>query len=122
MIKSVYNNQEDILDAIEKLHCPDGFEADLTYGNGMFYKNRKEPVFKFDIDPQKPDVIRSCSTDLFLPDNSLSLIAFLTHHSLLTSKTVVTIILSWRIASVVIGHTVNLKPTIERQSRRPIVC
>lgn len=32
--------QPEILDAIQALHCPDGFECDVTYGNGSFYKGR----------------------------------------------------------------------------------
>lgn len=64
IVKSVYDNQKDILNAIEKLHCPEGFQCDVTYGNGAFYKHRKEPEFKFDLDPQQDNVIEACSMDL----------------------------------------------------------
>ena len=48
VIKSVYDNQDDILNGIIQLHCPDGIECDVTYGNGSFYKNIKELGFKWD--------------------------------------------------------------------------
>jgi hypothetical protein len=34
--RSVYESQDDILSAIQRLHCPSGFELDATYGNGGF--------------------------------------------------------------------------------------
>ena len=61
MIKSIYENQQEILNSIQILHCPDGFECDLTYGNGNFYKDREKPKFCFDIDPQFDYVIKADS-------------------------------------------------------------
>jgi len=76
MIRSVYYNQEDILRGIVSLHCPDGFDCDITYGNGSFYKNLPEPRLKFDIDPQKEGVRRACSTNLPLESDTVSSIVF----------------------------------------------
>lgn len=76
MIRSVYYKQDEILDAIESLHAPGGFDADVTYGNGMFYKNRREPAHKFDIQPLFPDVVEASSVTLPLADRSIQSIMF----------------------------------------------
>lgn len=74
IIKSVYGSQGEVLDAIQKLHCD--FQCDVTYGNGVFYKNRREPKYKFDCDPQKEGVVKACCTDLPFEDNFLDNIVF----------------------------------------------
>ena len=57
-IRSVYTNQEDILNGILDLYIDDDrFFSDVTYGNGVFYKNIPEPDYKFDLEPQCEDVI-----------------------------------------------------------------
>tara|TARA_R110000851_G_C12813080_1_gene538695 strand:- start:11 stop:625 length:615 start_codon:yes stop_codon:yes gene_type:complete len=63
MIKSVYFDQTDILKSIMTLCNIDRFCADVTYGNGSFYKNIERPLFKSDLDPQVDGVI-SCSSSL----------------------------------------------------------
>lgn len=75
--KSLYDNQQDILDAIKHLHCPQGFDADLTWGNGLFWKDRDDaPSLRFDIDPQHESVIEANSIDLPVPENSLSSVVY----------------------------------------------
>ena len=76
IIKSVYENQTDILRAIQALHCPDGFECDVTYGNGQFWREIKTPELRFDIDPQSSDVIQASSDTLPLKDCSLNNLVF----------------------------------------------
>jgi len=76
VIKSLYFSNDEILDAIEKLYLPDGFECDVTYGNGSFYKNRNQPKYKFDIDPLFSDVIKCDSGNLDVIDNKFSSIMF----------------------------------------------
>ena len=76
IIKSVYENQTDILRAIQALHCPDGFECDVTYGNGQFWREIKAPELRFDIDPQSSDVIQASSDALPLKDCSLNNLVF----------------------------------------------
>lgn len=76
MIRSIYYKQDEILDAIQALHAPDGFDADVTYGNGMFYKNRQPPRLKFDIQPLFPDVVEASSTELPLETGSLQSVMF----------------------------------------------
>ena len=48
--RSVYDNQDDILLAIACLHCPDGFECDMTYGNGRFWDRLPKPPLCFELD------------------------------------------------------------------------
>lgn len=76
IIKSIYDNQDEILNAILHLHCKDGFECDLTYANGAFYKNINKPKYKFDIDPQNNETIKSCSTNVPVENSILNNVVF----------------------------------------------
>lgn len=76
VVRSVYFDQTEILRGIMKLHCPDGFDCDMTYGSGNFWKNLPEPRFKFDISPQVAGVEKACSTMLPLNHESISSIVF----------------------------------------------
>jgi len=71
-VRSLYENQDEILSAIEYLHCPEGFECDMTYGNGAFWRRRNQPKHCFDITPLRPHVVKACSMMLPLPAGSLS--------------------------------------------------
>lgn len=71
IVRSVSEDQDEILDGIERLHCPDGFECDMTFGTGVFYRNRPRPKHCFDIDPQHPFVTKACSTMLPLEPASV---------------------------------------------------
>lgn len=76
VIKSVYENQTDILKGIMTLYAPDGFDCDVTYGNGKFYKDLQPPNLKFDIDPQLPEVIEASSNKLPIADQTLKNVVF----------------------------------------------
>lgn len=76
VIRSVYEEQDDILRGIIALHCPDGFDCDVTYGSGKFWKNIPAPRLKFDIDPQIPGVQKACSTLLPLNHGAVGSIVF----------------------------------------------
>lgn len=76
VVRSIYFTQKEILDAIERLHCPGGFEADVTYGNGMFYKDRAPPRLKFDIQPLFDDVVGACSSSLPIDAASIGSLMF----------------------------------------------
>lgn len=71
MIKTVSDDQNEIIESIMTLCKIDRFDVDLTYGNGVFWKKIKEPVIKFDIDPQFDDVINASSVSIPLPDCSI---------------------------------------------------
>jgi tRNA G10 N-methylase Trm11 len=72
VIRSISTDQTEILQNILHLHVPNGFDCDVTYGNGSFYKNIQKPNLMFDIDPQESGVVRACSTALPLLDGSIS--------------------------------------------------
>ena len=76
VIRSVYNKQDDILRAIGSLHCPEGFECDMTYGNGSFWKTLPRPRLCFDIDPQVPEATQGDSTNLPVESSTLSSVVF----------------------------------------------
>jgi len=76
MIKSVYENQSDILKAILNLNGLEAFDADISYGNGKFYVDVPKPEYRFDVDPNLPEVTVASSTALPLPDNSVSSLVF----------------------------------------------
>lgn len=76
VIKSVYEDQKDIIKSILTLNNIERFCADVTYGNGVFYKELPEPSLCYDIDPQLDHVIKASSTELPLPDNMLKSIMF----------------------------------------------
>lgn len=59
-----------------QLYAPEGFEADISYGNGAFYKDIKQPTYKYDINPQLDGVTEACSTNIPHKDASLSSIVF----------------------------------------------
>lgn len=71
MIKSVYNNQDECLQAIQSLYCSDGFECDLTFGNGGFYKKIKVPELCSDLNPKKDFVSKQDSSNTEYESDSL---------------------------------------------------
>lgn len=75
-VRSAYDSQDDILRGIMRLYCPDGFDADITYGNGAFYRKIPQPRLKFDLDPQVDGVQKACSTMLPLEAGALQSVVF----------------------------------------------
>lgn len=76
VVKSVSFDQVEILKGIQTLYCPQGFDCDVTYGNGKFYGDIPPPILKFDIDPQADNVTKACSTALPLIDGCLNSVVF----------------------------------------------
>jgi len=70
-VRSLYMTQDEILLGIRKLYCPEGFECDMTYGNGMFWKNIPRPRLCYDISPQKPEAVEADSRCLPLEPETL---------------------------------------------------
>jgi hypothetical protein len=70
-VRSVSENQEEILRSIVRLHCPDGFDADLTFGNGSFWKKLPRPRLCFDLTPLHEGVIKADSRMLPVEPNSI---------------------------------------------------
>lgn len=75
-IKSVSDDQEYIIKSIMHLCDIERFGADITYGNGGFWKELPQPLMKFDLDPQTEDTVEANSTALPLRDNTLGSIMF----------------------------------------------
>ena len=76
IIKSVSNNQEQIIRWIKKLYCPDGIDLDPTYSKGVFYKNMELPRLRFDLNPQVEGVRQADCIDLPLENGSVQTIMF----------------------------------------------
>ena len=76
VIRSVYDAQDEILSAIMRLHCPGGFDADLTFGNGSFWKRLPRPRLCYDITPLSKGVIQADSAMLPLAPGSISSAVF----------------------------------------------
>lgn len=70
-VKTVYESQDEILEAIKRLHCPEGYECDLTYGNGAFWKKHPRPPLCYDLTPQKPEAVAADSRMLPMVPASL---------------------------------------------------
>lgn len=75
MIRSVYENQIDILKSIMELCNIERFDVDVTYGNGQFYKEIEKPLHCFDIDPNLVDTPAS-SDNLPLYESSVRSLVF----------------------------------------------
>lgn len=76
MIKSVYYDQIEILQGIMELCGIERFCADVSYGNGRFYGDIAQPLFKGDITPQVEGVTQCCSTDLPVSDDEFKSLVF----------------------------------------------
>lgn len=75
-VKSISHDQHEILGWIKELYCPEGFDADLTYGNGKFWDMLDRPRHCFDIQPLHECVVEASSTDIPLPDNHIGSVVF----------------------------------------------
>lgn len=71
VVRSVYDSNAQIISAIETLHLPEGYECDLTFGNGGFWKGRIRPKYCFDITPLMDGVVEADSRELPLETGSL---------------------------------------------------
>ena len=72
VVRSVYDTNALILEGIERLHIPEGYECDMTFGNGAFWKGRERPKYCFDIEPLHEGVIEADSQMLPMEASSLS--------------------------------------------------
>lgn len=75
-IQSISYDQTYIIKSIMDLCGIERFDADLTYGNGGFWKDMQGPVHKFDIDPQTDDTLPASSVAVPLDDGCLKSIMF----------------------------------------------
>lgn len=71
VVRSVSHSQCEILQNISALHCPDGYDADLTYGNGGFWKTMPPPVLRFDLEALSDGVVVADASRLPLRSGSI---------------------------------------------------
>jgi len=76
VVRSVYETQDEILAGIMRLHCPGGFDADLTYGNGQFWKKLPRPRLCYDITPLHEGVQQADSAALPLTPGAIGSAVF----------------------------------------------
>ena len=76
MIKSVCYDQIEILKSIMELCGIERFCADVTYGNGKFYGEIEQPIFKGDIAPQVPGVTGCSSSNLPMDTGQIKSLVF----------------------------------------------
>jgi len=70
MIQSVFQNEQELLKSIIKIHSPKGIELDPMYFKGNFYKQIPKPKMIYDINPQVEECKKADATNL--PINSES--------------------------------------------------
>ena len=76
IVRSISFDEQEILEWIIELHCPNGFELDPTYSIGSFYKRIPEPKYKFDLIPVAPGVIKADARELPIRSGSIESIIF----------------------------------------------
>lgn len=59
IIKTTSFDQQEIIQNIIDLYCPDGIELDPTYSKGNFYKGTQKPKYVYDLNPQNIEVIQA---------------------------------------------------------------
>lgn len=75
LIKSIGYDQGEIIRNILKLHALNGkIDCDPTFSTGAFYRNTgvDAPALRFDISPQRSDVVKADARHLPLADESIS--------------------------------------------------
>ena len=78
IISSINYDEQEIIRDILFLHAQGNYiDCDPTYSVGNFYKKGiRQPLYKFDIDPQVEGVIKADATNLPLKSNSVNTIMF----------------------------------------------
>ena len=76
VFRSLYFEQDEILRAIISLHCPNGFDCDMTYGNGSFWTSIPRPRYCYDIDPQNLEAVKADSQRIPHEKESLQSVVF----------------------------------------------
>ncbi len=87
VIRTVSDDQHDIIRNIQALYVPEGFELDPTYSKGKFYKTYKkgkafnrpgiiDPPLKYDLFPQTPDTLPASAEALPIESGTIKSIMF----------------------------------------------
>lgn len=77
VIQSIGYDQQELIEGIIQLHCPEGIELDPTYSRGGFYSKRiPRPKYCFDIDPLAPEIQQADCRQLPIKKESIRSIMF----------------------------------------------
>lgn len=76
VIKSLEFDQREIIAGIMQLHNIARFDADVTYGNGSFWKDLPKPVRCFDKDDTLNGCETACSTSIPVETGSINSLMF----------------------------------------------
>ncbi len=79
LVKSISYSQTEIINWILKLHVPKNvIDCDPTYSKGGFYKKTgvKEPIYKYDLEPQFDDVVKCDCRNLPVDNETFNCIIF----------------------------------------------
>jgi len=78
VIRTVSDNQHDIIRDIQTLYAPDGFELDPTYSKGKFYNKPGIicPPLKYDLFPQTEDTLQASAEALPIDTGTIRSIMF----------------------------------------------
>ena len=71
-VKSVYDNNYEVIKNIMHLYNIEQFDLDCTYSKGAFWKNLKQPKVKTDLVPLSDDIIEADSEALPFDNNSVN--------------------------------------------------
>jgi hypothetical protein len=75
-LKSFSEDQSYIIKSIMELNNIHVFDADLTYGNGQFWRDLPRPKYCFDIDPQQENTIQADSCNIPLENETINSAVF----------------------------------------------
>lgn len=76
LLRSVYTSQDQIISAIITLYVPNGFDCDMTYGRGGFWRVAARPPHCFDIVPTADHVIKADTCSLPLASGEITSAVF----------------------------------------------
>lgn len=77
MLKTVFNNQSQLILEVVNFYCNGVLDLDPTYSKGNFYKGISiSPKHKFDLSPQFDDVIKADFANLPIESKSINSIMF----------------------------------------------
>lgn len=76
MIKTISDNNHDMIKNIMTLYGIEQFDLDCTYSTGNFWKDIIEPKYKSDLEPVNDTIIQANSENLPFKDNSMKSIMY----------------------------------------------
>ena len=72
MEQTIFQDEQELLKAIIKIHCQEGIELDPMCFKKNFYKEVKEPKYKFDINPLSEDIKKADAKKLPIKSETIN--------------------------------------------------